>query len=314
MDCPKCGFVHADVIAECARCGVIVERYLRLRATVPVGEAATPFPVAAIRLTAGPSDAHDDARETAREVYVRAFAVPVALLVAMALKEAMPFLTRLIAMWIHEGGHALSAWLSSYFAFPGPWATPVGSERSAILAPGLAALLLWGAVVGWQRARWFWVAAAAAGIAVTLYCSYGLTHQQAQQFIIFSGDGGSFAIGTTLMLTMYARNTHKVRRDGLRWAFLVIGAMALADARGNWSGNVADIPFGEDNRGLSDPSVLVEEFNWSLGFLMGRYAQVSSACLAVLAVVYLVGLVRTMRHVPNAAAIPARDAPPRPRS
>jgi hypothetical protein len=108
--------------------------------------------------------------------------------------------------------------------------------------------------------------------------------------VTFSGDGGSFVLGTVLMLTIYAREDHPVRRERLRWAFLVIGALAFVDARATWSGGVDSIPFGEDDRGLSDPSVLMEEHGWSASLLIGRYTQLWNGCLAVLVIAYVVGL------------------------
>jgi hypothetical protein len=108
--------------------------------------------------------------------------------------------------------------------------------------------------------------------------------------IVFGGDGGSFVLGSVLMLSMYARADHPVRHEHLRWAFLVFGALAFMDARATWFGGVGAIPFGEDERGFSDPSVLTELYGWSVPALIGRYEQLAKACFVVLAGAYAVGV------------------------
>jgi UDP-N-acetylmuramyl pentapeptide phosphotransferase/UDP-N-acetylglucosamine-1-phosphate transferase len=202
----------------------------------------------------------------------------------------MPGVARILAMWVHEAGHAVAAWLSGFAAFPGPWITVVGNERSLLVTVMLIGLLSYGACVAWQRRRWFWVAAAAVVSAAALFCTFGLRPFEARQFVTFAGDGGSFVLGTFLMLTIYARADHPLRQERLRWAFLVIGALAFVIAAGNWLGGVDSIPFGEDGRGLSDPSVLMEEHGWSAPLLIQRYTQLSNGCLAVLAVAYIAGM------------------------
>ena len=50
------------------------------------------------------------------------------------------------------------------------------------------------------------------------------------------------------------------------------------------------LPFGENENGLSDPSVLTEIYGWSLLTLINRYGQLAHGCLALLVVVYVAGL------------------------
>ena len=51
------------------------------------------------------------------------------------------------------------------------------------------------------------------------------------------------------------------------------------------------IPFGmNEGAGLSDPSVLSEQFGWSATQLVHRYLALGVVCLAVLACAYLLGL------------------------
>lgn len=287
MDCPKCGFVLAQTASECPRCGIIVAKFLRAHEDPPpppdAGEGEEPPAIGAMV---------DEASALHEELTARAVALPGALLAAWLAVSVAPGAVRLLAMWVHETGHAVSAWLCGYAAWPGPWFTPIGTDRSIPVAALLAGLLTFGCYRAWQANRPGWVGVAAAGLIVSLCCTLGLTPAQARQFIVFGGDGGSMVLGTMLMLTIFAPKNSPLRRDHLRWGLLVIGALAFMDAYIVWSGPLDRLPFGENENGLSDPSVLTEAFGWSVAALVSRYLQVAHACLAALAVSYIVGVVR----------------------
>jgi hypothetical protein len=216
--------------------------------------------------------------------------LPLALAFAWIAQKAFPGVGRLLGMWVHESGHAVTAWLCGYLAWPGPWFTPVGAERSPSFTLLLAGLLVYGGYRAWQLERWFWVAASAGAMALMLFCTFVLSPAAAQQFIIFGGDAGGLVLGTTLMLTMYARKDHPVRRNNLHWGLLVIGALAFMDVYATWSGPINALPLGENENGLSDPSVLTEIYGWNLLTVVSRYRQLGHACLALLAMVYVIGL------------------------
>ena len=233
------------------------------------------------------ADAHDSAISERR---ARALAIPVALLMAWLAVRSAPGAVRLLAMWVHETGHAASAWLCGYMAWPGPWFTPVGSERSLPLTLLLLGGLGYGAYAAWRAERMFWVVASTVGLVVTAFCTFVLGPGRAEQMIVFGGDGGCLVIGTVMMLTVYARDDSPVRRDHLRWALVFFGALAFMDAFHVWSGPIERIPFGANENGLSDPSVLSEMYGWSVLALQRRYLQVAWGCLAVLGAVYAVAL------------------------
>jgi hypothetical protein len=190
-------------------------------------------------------------------------------------------------MWVHESGHAVAAWLCGYTAWPGPWFTPVSAERSPLFIVLLVGLLAYGGYRAWELQRWFWVVASASALLLLLFCTLVLGPGKAQQLIVFGGDGGGLVLGTMLMLTVYAREEHPIRRDHLRWGLLVFGALAFMDVYAVWSGPIDRLPFGENENGLSDPSVLTEMYGWSLLTLINRYGQLAHACLALLVVVYV---------------------------
>jgi hypothetical protein len=237
-----------------------------------------------------------DGGEAALERRVRLFALPVALGVCtlLAATSGGRFLLRLFCgMWIHELGHAVTAWACGFLAFPGPWLTPISQGRSQVFAALLsAALAVWAVRCLLDGSRGL------AGLALNLLalqlgCTHLLSEDRAHLLTIFGGDACCLWGGALLMSAVYAPEGSWPRRDWLRFGFLFIGAAAFCDvftqwwaARTNWD----RIPFGEnEGQGLSDPSRLQETWGWSADQIVSRYVALGCACLAVLAAVYLWG-------------------------
>lgn len=232
-----------------------------------------------------------DESEAQLELTLRTWAIPVALLIGFALVAAVPSLVRIFfSMWVHELGHATTAWMCGYLAFPGPWLTPTASQQSLFFELFVLAALAGGAVYAFRIERFQLGRALVAVAAVQLGCAALLGPARARQLIVFMGDGGCLVLGTLLMLSIYTRFA---AQGWLRWGFLGIGAAAFADAFSLWWGARKDfdrIPFGmNEGAGLSDPSVLTEQFGWTTGALVHRYVALGFACLAVLAAAWFYG-------------------------
>ena len=239
--------------------------------------------------------AFDTALDERLEYRLRLVVVPVTLLVSWLLTAtgAGRMLGRIfLSMWLHEIGHAVAAWLCGILAFPGPWVTPMGSGRSAVvvllLAVGLAAL----GYRSWRRKRPLGVAVAGALLLLQLVCSL-MPLRSARVLITFCGDGGGMVLGALLVCTFYVGAEHPLRTRWLRWGFVVIGAFGLADPARTWWAARTDfdaIPFGHiEGAGLSDPSRL-EAFGWSAARMTRGYLLVALLCLLVILAVHVRGV------------------------
>lgn len=301
MKCPKCQHENDDAAIECRRCGIIFRKF------TAAPELAEPAP-----LTADEISNFETQQEDRQEFILRIIALPATLLIARGIVHVAPGAVRMLSMWVHELGHASAAWISGFSAMPGPWFTSVDPDRSRSLTFLFVAALGVGGFVAWKRKRWFWIGACAAILVVILFCSFALYSDQAQQLIVFGGDAGCFVLGTLFMFTFYSRRDNPVYRNALRWGFLAIGALSFMDVWAVWSGGLQNVPFGENENGMSDPSVLTENYSWNVQVLISRYYRLAILCYFAMAVVYVIGLARPLlvwkRPLP---ALP-RGAPPSP--
>jgi hypothetical protein len=207
------------------------------------------------------------------------------------------------SMWIHELGHAVTAWLCGFLAFPGPWVTPVAMGRSPLFSLLLAAgfgFLVWR---GWKRRQRVLLGAGISLLALQAVGTLMIGRAKAQSFVTFGGDGGCLVLGALLMLTLYVPKEHSLRQGWTRWGLLVIGAAAFTDAfRTWWSArtNIDAIPFGHIvGVGPSDPSTLTEAYGWSMDTMISRYVGLGVLCLVALGVVYAVALLRAKAATSN---------------
>jgi len=303
--CPRCGRDRVPG-PECPHCGVLYAK-ARPRAARPppdTGIGAGDWAAAgAERLLSPPVIWLGDVDAARRELLIRAAAPPAALLVAWALVSSdagHAFVRTFLSMWVHELGHAVTAWLTGHGAFPGPWQTFVSESRQPMVVACLAVALAALAWRGWRSGRPALAALGAAGLVVQLTCTL-LPPGAAGALITFGGDGGAMVLGAALVSTLWTDPEGPLGRGSLRWGFLGIGAAALVDTLDTWVRAWRDhgeIPLGEiEGVGLSDASKLMERHGWSASALVGRYLVLGVACLAALTVAYAVALLRARARV-----------------
>ncbi len=283
MRCPKCQFDHELQTTECLKCGIVFARYqAALDGAAQAGRSVPVTPSAPASDTV-----RDDAR---RELKYRTLALPLALLVArLVAGTGLRMAAGMLAMVLHESGHAITAWLTGRWAVPLLWVTPHGEQRSWYIVLALSAAILFGGYKAWQAQRWVWVFAAGAVLVLQLIA----LSVPAGALIVFFGDGGAMVLATVLMATFYApRDSTLYKSWGLRWGLLVIGALSFVHVFLLWSGPYEDLPFGEiEGVNLSDPSLLTEMYGWSVTRMVDCYVHLGEVCLVALSGLYLWGLV-----------------------
>jgi hypothetical protein len=285
MHCPKCQFDHALQTTECLKCGIVFARYLE-----PAGKGAGPALAMAAPAPLLASAPDSDRNNAARELRYRALALPLALLVARLIDgTGFRMASAMLAMVLHECGHAITAWLTGRWAIPLLWVTLHGEERSWAIVLMLTAGIVSAGILTWKAQRWGWVLVASAVLILQVI----FLNLPADAALIFCGDGGAMVLATILMAMFYApRESALCKSWGLRWGLLIIGALSFMHVFRMWSGPFEDIPFGEiEGVGPSDPSLLTEMYGWSVTQLVDRYVRLGTVCLVFLGGMYVGGLV-----------------------
>ncbi len=237
--------------------------------------------------------------DAALEWKLRAIAPPVVLGLAWlvcATGTGPGFVRVFFSMWLHEAGHAVTAWLAGFVSFPGPWRTSIADERSPIFVIMVFAALAGGAIYAWQTRKRVVLAVLGAAILAQIVLTLFTSRAHAHTIVFFMGDGGGMVLGTLLVATFFVDPESPLHTTWLRWGFLVIGAFGFMDpfhlwwrARHDWD----VIPFGEiDGVGDSDPTQLTDGSGWSVRTMIARYVALGVTCLVVMAIVYLLGLRR----------------------
>ncbi len=312
MRCPKCQFDHPLQTTECLKCGIVFSRYQptletaanQLNPNVPAAVSAPPAlavstppalavstPPALAEPVVAANNALSLSRADARtELQYRIFALPLALLLArLVAGTGLRMAAAMLAMVLHESGHAITAWLTGRWAVPLLWVTPHGQERSWLIVLLVTAVILFAGFLAWQAERPGWLLIAAAVLVLQLV----VLTLPAEAMIIFFGDGGAMVLATILMATFYApRESALYKSWGLRWGLLFIGALSFTHVFLMWRGPLEDLPFGEiEGVNLSDPSLLTEMYGWTVLQMVDRYVRLGMFCLAALLALYIWGLV-----------------------
>jgi hypothetical protein len=299
MRCPKCQFDSDLQTTECLKCGIVFSRYrAAVDATAQHASAPAPAPgVAFVPPATAPPAVRSD---VLKELKYRIFALPLVLLSARLLMgTGLRLAAGMLAMVLHESGHAITAWLTGRWAVPMLWVTMHGDNRSWSIVLSLMASLASFAFLAWRAGKWEWACAAGAVLLVQLIIQIQPAFTQGA-LIVFCGDGGALILATILMATFYAPHDSALyKSQGLRWGLLVIGALAFMHVFVLWTGPFENIPFGEiEGVNLSDPSLLTQMYGWPVPQLIDRYVRLGEFCLLVLLGLYVWGLASAYLELP----------------
>jgi hypothetical protein len=315
MRCPKCQFDHRLQTTECLKCGIVFTRYLAVqeaaaREVAPTPPVVQPAAVAPFQMpSAPPTDFSIGPSDALKELRYRVLALPLTLLIARVLMgTGFRFVASLLAMLLHESGHAIASWLTGRWAIPTLWVTIHGEDRSWSVVLTLTAAIFFGGFWAWKSRQWGWVCAAGTVLLMQLIF-LSLPNFTQGALIVFGGDGGALILGSVLMTTFYApRESNLYKSWGLRWGLLAIGALSFMGVDRLWSGPIEDIPFGEiEGVNLSDPSLLTDKYGWSVTQLVDRYNRLAMVCFGALIAVYIWGLVSA--YLETRSLAPGRSGP-----
>lgn len=216
MRCPKCQFDHPLQTTECLKCGIVFSKYKPPVDILGIDVSGVPGipgqvarqPDAAV--LAKPADERMAAavvssfvtsldralspdadqspttirKEAATEFKYRLLALPLALLAArLVAGTGLRVAAGMLAMVLHESGHAITAWLAGRWAVPMLWVTMHGEERSWPIILILTAAILFGGFLAWKMERWGWVCAAVALLLVQITV---LSAHHDETLIVFS--------------------------------------------------------------------------------------------------------------------------------
>jgi len=288
VECPKCHFDHPQQTSECLKCGIVFSKYLAFQEALEKVQDVTP------ERTSG--DILCEQRKAHHEFLCRVFALPGALVFGWIVAWSMPSLAAFLHMWVHETGHAISAWLCGRPAIPTAWITPT-FPKTWWLNPLLGLGAVAGGYVAYRKQRWFWVAGAS--VLLLLVIAGHLQHEfEFQALNLFWGEGGAFVLSTLLMMTFYARSNSQLTKNQVRWGLLILGAIAFCHVYRFWAGgfeNIANILEDTDERGPSDMRQLTLIYGWTIYTMIHRYQALGQACLLALAAAYAAGIVQVRR-------------------
>jgi hypothetical protein len=235
---------------------------------------------------------------------VNLLALPVVLALAWLVNlSPLGFFLKGFHIWMHEFGHATVAWLTGKRALPLPvgW-TNVGPEKSNFVYFGVLFLLGVLLVAGWKERKIWPVLLALALAPLQFYMTWRLPGDRADLWLTFGGVGGEFYLSTALMALFYVQFPEKFKWGGCRYVGLFLGASSFLNIwffwrevrRGNESIPWGSLVAGEEDGG-GDMNILRDDYRWSNHDIIGTYSHLGRACLAALAIVYVVFALRLDR-------------------
>ncbi len=218
------------------------------------------------------------------------------------------FVRIFFGMWLHELGHATSAWVTGHWAIPGPWRTSIAPDRCIKVTLAMLGVIGFIAYRAWHGERKILCYAMGALALFVLVCTFGVSKTSARTAITFFGDAGMMIYGGALVLTFWAPVGSHIHTSWLRWGFIVIGSLAFLDGVFTWwpaRKDASVIPYGEiEGVGLSDPTKLVDVSRWTQQELIDRHIYVIYVVSAILVARWAYGVWRIHQDEDVAVVVP----------
>lgn len=241
---------------------------------------------------------------------VNTFALPLLLALAFAVNlSPLAFLLRGFHVWMHEFGHATVAWMSGYRALPLPigW-TNVEPEKSTFVFFGVLFLLGVMAWAGWRERKIWAVLLPVALVPVQVYMTWKMPEHRYELWMAWSGVGGEFYLSALLLMLFFVHLPDKFRWGACRYVAAFLGASTFLNIWFFWRKVAAFkelVPYGSmvhgEEDGGGDMNIL-RSHGWRETEITASYVQLGTACVVIVAAVWLVFATRLDRPIGNAFA------------
>lgn len=205
-----------------------------------------------------------------------------------------------IRIWIHEFGHAMTAWMFGRRAIPLPigW-TNVDPDRSIIVYLCVLSLLGFWAYYAYIRERYLSMLYPI-GIAILQLVSTWMTSPMNYEFYLaIGGIRGEFILSSILIAMFFARLPPYFKWAWLRVPVLFGAVFCFARAFQLWHqirSGLAEIPWGTALGGADDAggdmNTIQDSFGWTDERIVSHFVNLSHLCLGILLTIFIVKMVR----------------------
>ncbi len=235
---------------------------------------------------------------------VNTFVPPLLLgLVFLANLSPLKYLLIGFQVWMHEFGHAVSAWFSGWRATPLPigW-TPVEPVHSNFVYFGLLLMLVLLFLAGLkERKVWPMLAAVVLALAQA-YITWRLPQDRKEFLMVAGGVGGEFYLSTLCMMAFWVELPEKFKWGYCRYVVFLLGATAFLAIWVRWVAihrGLEEIPFGsmingEEDAG-GDMNRLMDDFGWKKVNIRNNYYRLGVGCWIALGAMWLLFVLRLNR-------------------
>lgn len=277
MECPKCKASVESNAVECKVCGVIFKKFDDSRS---------------IRLAQDREKLFESVNAPILSVRMDIILPLIAFLFAWLMKMILPKLVWALSMWVHEFGHATTAWFGGMAATPFLGWTTRSGERSWTVTMCFTALLGILGYKSWEKKSYFLVVTFILFFFTQMYFRFVINEEKLDFMFSYMGIGGEFWISTWLIIAYHYYFPEYTQWRVLKYAALFVGAFVFFNAFSMWKNiyhGYAEFPWGSlwSGEDHGDMNTLRDEFGWQTFQITSSYVKFGTICVTIIIVHYI---------------------------